>query len=89
MDLLDGEGFPIKSHVFDGNISEASTLKSMIDHLIEIDMPERPVVVMDAGISSKTRASICTPVYHPAGLSSGTHVKQKGIHFVIVGGKIM
>ena len=51
--VLDGEGFPIKSHVFDGNISEASTLKSMIDHLIEIDLPERPVVVMDAGIASE------------------------------------
>jgi len=51
--LLDSEGFPIHSHVFDGNVSEASTLESMINHLTEISLSEPPIVVMDAGIASE------------------------------------
>jgi len=47
--VLDGSGFPKKTHIFKGNISEATTLESMLNTL---DSKEA-IVVMDAGIATE------------------------------------
>ena len=54
--VLDMQGFPKKSRIFDGNVSEPSTLETMINGLSDGDNPQqsllKPTIVMDAGIAS-------------------------------------
>jgi transposase len=47
--VLDGSGFPKKSHIFKGNIAEAGTLQSMLEKISD----KKAVVVMDAGIATE------------------------------------
>ncbi len=51
--VLDGDGFPKKSDVFDGNVSEAGTLDKMITALATGEVPSKPMIVMDAGIGTQ------------------------------------
>ncbi len=56
--VLDSSGFPKRSHVYEGNVSEAATLSEMIHDLQQKqDLPEhqnqKPTVVMDAGIATE------------------------------------
>lgn len=46
--VLDGSGFPKKSQIFKGNVSEASTLEKMLELV-----SKEAVVVMDAGIATE------------------------------------
>ncbi len=46
--LLDGSGFPRRTKILPGNISEPSTLKDMLS-----DMNPNATVIMDAGIATK------------------------------------
>lgn len=48
--LLDGSGFPKKSKILPGNISEPSTLKDM---LVYLEVKNDAIVIMDAGIATK------------------------------------
>ncbi len=48
--LLDGSGFPKKSTILPGNISEPQTLKNMLANL---DSKSGTTVIMDAGIATK------------------------------------
>ena len=54
--VLDSQGFPKRSKIFEGNVSEPGTLETMIKGLSEDD-PQRsllkPTIVMDAGITSE------------------------------------
>ncbi len=50
--VLNSEGFPIKSDFFNGNASEPGTLEVMIDCLSGSDGICKPIIVLDAGISS-------------------------------------
>ncbi|MEI8270740.1 MAG: IS1634 family transposase [bacterium] len=52
--VLDGSGFIRRSRVFDGNISEATTLKGM---LIGLDAPPSALVIMDRGIATENNIS--------------------------------
>lgn len=53
--VLDSSGFPIRSHVYEGNVGEAKTLSEMINDLQQqgISRHQKPTVVMDAGIASQ------------------------------------
>lgn len=51
--VLDGSGFVRRSRMFEGNISEARTLESMLE---ELGAPQGALVIMDRGIA--TRANI-------------------------------
>jgi transposase len=51
--VLDAQGFPKRTEVFEGNVSEPGTLKEMIRALCFEDMPTRPMIVMDAGIATQ------------------------------------
>lgn len=48
--VLDGSGFPKKSKIYEGNISEPKTFKEMLK---EMSGEKRPTVVMDAGIATE------------------------------------
>jgi len=48
--VLDGSGFPRRSQVFSGNVSEAKTLETM---LTDLGAPKGATVVMDAGIATQ------------------------------------
>ena len=48
---MDGEGFPKRSDVFAGNVSEPKTLAGMISTLSSPGMMH-PLIVMDAGIAT-------------------------------------
>lgn len=48
--VLDGSGFPRKSEIFAGNVSEGDTLKDM---LAGLDATQGAMVIMDAGIASQ------------------------------------
>jgi len=53
--VLDSSGFPKRSHVYEGNVSEPATLSEMIHKLESTGMPalQKPMVVMDAGIATQ------------------------------------
>ena len=54
--VLDSSGFPKRSRVFEGNVSEASTLAKMIQELqptTGLPVGQNPTVVMDAGIATE------------------------------------
>ena len=51
--VLDADGFPKRSDIFDGNVSEAGTLERMIAALSTADMLLKPLIVMDAGIGTQ------------------------------------
>jgi len=54
--VLDMQGFPKRSRIFDGNVSEPSTLETMIKGLADKQEPQqllyKPTIVMDAGIAT-------------------------------------
>ena len=54
--VLDGSGFPKKSHIFKGNVGEASTLESMLEKLSN----KKAIVVLDAGIATEDNISWLT-----------------------------
>lgn len=47
--VLDGSGFPKKSAIYEGNVSEAKTLSQMLS---DLKGETKPTVVLDAGLSS-------------------------------------
>jgi len=51
--LLDGSGFPRKSEIFAGNVSEPPTLAEMVGKLVDAEAAHAPTVVLDAGIASE------------------------------------
>lgn len=51
--VLDGEGFPKKSEVFAGNVSEPKTLESMLNVLSGEKSFDKPIVIIDAGIATE------------------------------------
>ena len=51
--VLDADGFPKRTEVFAGNVSEPGTLEGMLTTLSSVDPPTRPLIVMDAGIATQ------------------------------------
>lgn len=52
--VLDAEGFPKRSNVFNGNVSEPKTLESMVKDISGENPLLKPTVVLDAGIATRT-----------------------------------
>ena len=50
---VDADGFPKRSDVFDGNVSEPGTLEGMISVLSSPGMATKPLIVMDAGLATE------------------------------------
>ena len=51
--VLDADGFPKRSDVFDGNVSEPGTLEGMIRSLSSPGILRRPLIVVDAGLATE------------------------------------
>ncbi len=51
--VLDAEGFPKRSNVFDGNVSEPKTREGMIKDLSAEKSLIKPIIVLDAGIATE------------------------------------
>ncbi|MEI9479993.1 MAG: IS1634 family transposase, partial [Deltaproteobacteria bacterium] len=51
--VLDADGFPKRSDVFEGNVSEPGTLEGMIAALSSAGMAAKPLIVMDAGLATE------------------------------------
>ena len=51
--VLDSSGFPKRSEIFAGNVSEPATLEKMVQHLRSAPPATPPTVVMDAGIATE------------------------------------
>ena len=49
---INSAGFPLKSDIYEGNVSEPKTLKEMINNL-NSSFSDKPVIVLDAGIATK------------------------------------
>jgi transposase len=74
--VLDMQGFPKKSRIYEGNISEATTLEAMIKGLSDPDINEttgfKPTIVLDAGIATEDNIS---------------WLKSKHYHYIVVSRK--
>lgn len=70
--VLDADGFPKRSDIFDGNVSEAGTLEGMITSLSSSDELVKPLIVMDAGIATQKNIE---------------WLKEKGYSYVVVSRK--
>ena len=57
--VLDSSGFPRRSHVYEGNVSEPKTLSEMLHELEQggASVSNKPTVVMDAGIATEDNIS--------------------------------
>lgn len=51
--VLDAEGFPKHSEIFQGNVNERATLEEMITRLNKFDTNKPPIIVLDSGIATK------------------------------------
>jgi transposase len=74
--VLDMQGFPKKSRVYEGNISEPITLEAMINGLYDKDiidnMAYKPTIVLDAGIATEDNIN---------------WLKSKDYHYIVVSRK--
>ncbi len=51
--VLDGDGFPKRSRVFEGNVSEGKTLEKMLLGLEKESSLIKPLIIVDAGIAAE------------------------------------
>jgi len=51
--VLDADGFPKRTEVFAGNVSEPGTLEGMLTTLSGAERQTKPLIVMDAGIATQ------------------------------------
>ncbi len=51
--VLDGDGFPKRSRVFEGNVSEGKTLEKMLLGLQKEPSLIKPLIIVDAGIAAE------------------------------------
>jgi transposase len=51
--VLDADGFPKRTEVFEGNVSEPGTVERMITTLSRTKSQTRPLIVMDAGLATE------------------------------------
>jgi transposase len=65
--VLDSSGFPRRSHVYEGNVSEPKTLAEMLHELENggSSTDIKPTVVMDAGIASKDNIDWLVEHHYP------------------------
>jgi len=67
--VLDMNGFPKNSQVFEGNISEPKTLQTMIYRLAgresSVDSLIRPTVVLDAGVATEENIQWLKDTHYP------------------------
>jgi len=63
--VLDMNGFPKKSRIFEGNISEPTTLQTMIRGLAVEDSLIKPTIVLDAGVATEENIQWLKDTHYP------------------------
>jgi len=65
--VLDSSGFPRRSHVYEGNVNEPSTLSEMLHDLEKggISVGLKPTVIMDAGIATEDNITWLQEHHYP------------------------
>lgn len=58
--VIDENGFPKKSEIFPGNISEPKTLENILNSLNPDEKLFKPLILIDAGISSEENLNLIT-----------------------------
>jgi len=51
--VINSDGFPRKSKIYEGNISEPSTLKQILTELRDSNQSKLPIIVLDAGFATE------------------------------------
>ena len=80
--VLDSSGFPKRSKIFEGNVSEPSTLKKMIKGLErknlspELFKPSKATIVMDAGIATENNIKWLRENSYPYIVVSRKHYRE-------------
>ena len=74
--VLDASGFPKRSEVFEGNVSEPKTLEKMLGHLALAPGAVAPTVVLDAGIATEENLAWLTEQGYPYLVVSRERHKQ-------------
>lgn len=75
--VLDGDGFPLGSQVFEGNASEPATLEIMINQLSQASDHKSTTVVLDAGLATQANLDwLKSQAYHYIAVSRESH-KEK------------
>ena len=60
---IDSEGFPKRSKIYQGNISEASTLETVLSQISFGETKKRKTIVMDSGIATEANLQKIKPHY--------------------------
>lgn len=65
--VLDSSGFPRRSHVYEGNVTEPKTLSEMLHDLEKggSSIDQKPTVVMDAGIATEDNITWLQQHHYP------------------------
>jgi len=71
--VLDGSGFPKRSEVFAGNVSEPNTLAQRVGTLVEKDASPTPTVVLDAGFATEENIAWRIENQYHCGVSRKRH----------------
>lgn len=79
--VLDSSGFPKKSKVFEGNVSESRTLAEMIQGMESTPAPgmfdqEKATIVMDAGIATEVNVEWLKKHHYPYIVVSRKHHRE-------------
>jgi len=81
--IVDQDGFPVKSKVYTGNVSEPETLEQILKEcgLLNDDLI-KPVLIMDRGIATKENVSFIKEKLFPyAVIQRADHCKEYKSHF--------
>ena len=74
---IDSEGFPKRSKVYEGNISEASTLENVLSQITYGDTDKRKTIVMDSGIATEDNLQKIKPHYDYIAVSRGRPISYE------------
>lgn len=81
--VLDASGFPKKSEIFAGNVSEPKTLSQVIKRLENSENNLKPIIIFDAGISSEENISwLKNNGYRYIAVSKKNEIKEVGDDYV-------
>lgn len=74
---IDSEGFPKRSKIYEGNISEPSTLEEVLSQINLDDPQERKTIVMDAGIATEENLQKLKTNYDYIAVSRKKHLASE------------
>lgn len=82
--VFNSQGFPLKTDIFEGNVSEAKTLETVLKRLNSQNI--KPIIVLDAGLATEDNIKWLQAEEYPYIVCSRkrTQVMPEGLNFEIV-----